>query len=76
MTLSQHILVVLQRIEPHGLTESTLRDELRVRLGSRPGETSVQDSLHALCTKGYVAKQTDDLTDDVRYVVTKEGKTK
>ncbi len=76
MTLSKHILVVLQRIEPHALTESTLRDELGTRMGARPGETSVQDSLHALSQKGYVAKQTDDLTDDTRWTVTAEGKKK
>ncbi len=73
MTLSRHILAILARIEPHGLTAPTLRDELRVKMGRLPGETDVADTLFRLGQQGYVARERDDLTDDERWAITREG---
>ena len=74
MNLGQQILIVLGRVQPHGLSESTLRDELRIRMGGRrPGQLDTESALFRLESQGYVAKATNDLTDDTEWSITEEG---
>ena len=73
MNLSQQILAVLGRIAPHGLTQSSLRDELRVRLGTRPGQQDTDAALYRLQQQGYIFKIVDEVTDDERWSITAEG---
>ena len=67
MTLEKHILVVLERIRPDALSESVLRDELAIRLRTRPGTEATGEALHRLRRLGYIERKTDELTDDIRW---------
>lgn len=76
MTLSRHILNILQRVAPQGLFETTLKSELHVALGEAPGHLAFQEAVMQLRDLGWIDKSPDPLTRDIKWTVTESGKGK
>ena len=76
MNLKYQILEVLKYCGDYALMRGPLLKQVEVKAGGRIGDEAFDEALTALIDKGLVGTRMDDLTGDVRYLLTERGKTR